>query len=195
VPDAGVALRGTAPFERGSREVVGNPELVRADAEGRLRVDVMPGVYTVRVALPGKGRGASLIPAVPGVEVSPGGSVTLDFHVRAGAVRLRALAPDGTTPLAGVSFILSAAGGSWSTSTPESSPDGWTTCDPAPVGELRVTAWPRHLRAPEARRAVADPRVLDAALLDLSSVTVATDLGEVVREVVREIVLPAGSGY
>jgi hypothetical protein len=186
---ATVSISGTTTGRDGKqRSARGSTATLRTDAQGGFVAETTPATYSVEVQL-----GNETVPAAGRARVGPGESVQQDFHVRVAKLKLRVLAPDAKTPLAGVTLSLSAADPEWYAETRETDAGGGTSLAVVPLGLFTVKAWPKHLSTPESRRELGkkDPAALETAILELASISI--DVED--AEVVRDIVMPAGSGY
>jgi hypothetical protein len=195
----GRVLKGGAPLARATvfisgtligrdgkrRSARGSHLTLTTDAEGRFAASVTPATYSVEVRIDDRA-----IPAAGRARVEPGGSAQQDFHVRLAQVRLRALASDGKTPLAGVSLWLTSTDPEWAAQGKDTDALGWTSPGAVPLGVYTVSAWPKRLATPGSRQEL-EEQDLAAATLDLGPLSI--DVED--AEVARDIVMPAGSGW
>ncbi len=124
---------------------------VQCDAAGRFRVECLPGKY--RVLLPGTSANTLGAVALPEeLELTPRGSLAVEFRVELGAIRLRLVDPRGR-PIGGVTEVelRRAADSGWVCAFAASDAEGWTQFSRCEIGSFHLTAFPRSLSEFRAR--------------------------------------------
>jgi hypothetical protein len=172
-----VNLRGLRSEAGGKLEYTGAiPGPAETDLDGRFSLNLVPGTYLVSVLA-----GMSTLHVQERAEVRPGAKLQQDFNVRIAKLCLRALAPDGKTPLPRVRLRASWKNQLWLSSV-ETGGDGWATFEHVPLGAVNVKTRPKHLVGVDPAKLGWD--ALEAALVDLGTIHIDTEAEEPPRALV-----------
>jgi hypothetical protein len=190
--DASFSLFGSKPDGRGKSRSSASLQVRKADGQGVFSLPVHPGSYRLMIQLPADADGgAAVLHAAETALVSAGQSVERVFRLHHRPFRLRVLADDGKTPVAGVEVEAYPTIGqhAWRT-LPKTAANGSAVMPRMDCGTWRFEVFPRRLSDPvvQARMSREDQV---AARIVLGTRELLPGEGEVVYE----IVLPASAGY
>jgi len=182
------------PDRRGGTRLVRTSIAVKTGENGDFTARLPSGRYQleVRFRLKDGSRGTSLR-SRDAIVMPPGGTLQRDFSFVSAKLALRVLGSDGRTPVKGVRLYALIPEQRYRFYTPKSDPAGRITLDAVPPGKIHFAVWPKHIRTTEAMRAFQrlHKSRWRAALPTLAVIEVGADT----REITRDLVMPAESGY
>ena len=188
--------KGTVTFE-GTREssAAEDRRIQRQNVEvanGKFRAALWPAQYRAMIQFQKDGEGR-LMHDADVFRLVAGAKVTKSFDFRSSILKLRVLASDGLTPLAGLKALqIEVPDSVWTIGVKATDAQGNTEVEGLPGMTVTVKAWPKRLSSSESRSAyyrqsssepAENPIVQVAAIAITPPLTTAT------------IVLPASAGY
>jgi len=194
----GTAFVNGRPLKKGSlvfhgKEPAPSSQTIQTGEDGSFRLRSVAGEFEIFALVPPRGKGpfVTLFPGLP-LTLTPAASRQQDLRFHHGQLRLRVLASDGKTPVAGAKLACATEDGNRAVYIRGADASGQIHMDVFPQGSFVVTVWPKHLAKPMARHELMrkNPRGWRKAAITVGTLQVAP--GE---PTTKDLILPAASGY
>ena len=155
---------------------------------GKFRASLWPAEYRMLAQFLREGRYQAMHD-VNRFRVVAGQKLTVQLDLRSSLLKLRVLAPDGKTPVPGISLRVDVPNSEWPKSSKPTDAEGYAEVEGLPALEVAIRVFPKRLATFEARTAERSLRRDDDALITVKTLTITPP------ETSATIVLPASAGY